>query len=169
MQEPAIKQDRRGAPRGDQSKPKGRRREGTKHEGRMGNLPFEPTDAQRELVRTFGSLLTNEQLALKLGISSDTLSLHMKDELAAARVDAVALVAGKLFQQAMKGDRTSQIFFLKTKGGWTQRQQIEVEGQASIKLNLGNLTDDQIRAAIPVFEALAAAAGDSGGDSGESQ
>lgn len=133
----------------------------------MGNLPFEATDAQRELVRTFGSLLTNEQLALKLGISTDTLSNHMSAELTAARVDAVAIVAGKLFKQAMAGDRTSQIFFLKAKGGWTQRYQADVSVQSTIKLDLGNLTDEQIRAAIPVFEALVAAGAHIGGDRGE--
>jgi hypothetical protein len=60
-------------------------------------------------------------IALKLGISRDTLDRHFKAELADGRFDAVAHIGGKLIQKAMAGNMTAMIFYLRTQGKWNTR------------------------------------------------
>lgn len=68
-----IRQDKRGAPPGS--------RVGTPHEGRVGNLPYEPTDADREKVeRMAGLQISQAEIAMVMGIHVNTLAKYYSDE-----------------------------------------------------------------------------------------
>lgn len=71
--------------------------------------------------------LTLEQIAVSLGIGVRTLSRHKRQEadLAEAikrgREKGIATVANKLFESAMDGNTAAMIFFLKARGGWSEK------------------------------------------------
>jgi hypothetical protein len=92
--------------------------------GHMGQPPFVPTDQQRQDVRELASILTAEQIGVKLGISRTTVMRHFAAELQQGVTNAVAIVGSKVLKQALDGDKASQFFFLKTRGGWTQRHEV---------------------------------------------
>lgn len=100
-------------------------RRGGGAKGHMGNPPFVPTEQQRQEVRELATILNAEQIGIKLGgISKATITRHFRKELEEGVTNAVALVGAKLLKQALEGDKTSQIFFLRTKGGWVQRTEL---------------------------------------------
>lgn len=82
-------------------------REGTEHEGRKGNLPFTPTEAQRERVRTLAKAITeisNEKIAIQLGISRSTLERHFADDLLLGRAELATQAGAQLISLALQGD-----------------------------------------------------------------
>lgn len=89
--------------------------------GSWGQAPFEPTDEMRANVRSWIKVTNADTIAAKLGISRDTLDRHFKSELADGRFEAVAHIGGKLIEKAMRGDKTSMIFYLRTQGKWNTR------------------------------------------------
>lgn len=97
------RKDRRGAPRGDQSKPGGQRRAGTPHEGKMGNLPHvRNEEAAKQIEILSGFALTREQVSQAIctlftdqGYSPDTLERHYREELNRGKTKAkTALMQG---------------------------------------------------------------------------
>ncbi len=62
--------------------------------------------------------VTNEEIAKKLGISSDTLTRHYRYELDIAQIDANEAIARSLYNKALAGDVTAMIFWLKTRARW---------------------------------------------------
>ncbi|MCD1124821.1 hypothetical protein LPW36_02020 [Jinshanibacter sp. LJY008] len=81
--------------------------------------------------------LTDEQIALALGISISTITRRKKDndEFCAAikkgKALGIATVANALFKNATEGNTTAQIFFLKNRdpNNWNDRQQVEHTGK----------------------------------------
>jgi hypothetical protein len=60
-------------------------------------------------------------ISRELGISEDTLQKHYRDELDEAASRGVANVASNLYSKAMAGDTTAMIFYLKTRGRWSEK------------------------------------------------
>ena len=81
--------DRRGAPAGDQTKPKGNRRAGTAHEGKMGNVPHQRNEDAARLVKMLkGYGMTLEEISDVVGsqyrdqgYSISTLQRHYQEEI----------------------------------------------------------------------------------------
>jgi hypothetical protein len=89
-----------------------------------------PTQENRELVRRYSALgVTYEDIALKLKINDDTLKKYYQEELDDGRIDANAVIAGTLFNQAKKGNTAAAIFWLKTRARWKETQVNEVSGK----------------------------------------
>jgi len=89
-----------------------------------------PTKENRELVRRYSALgVTYEDIALKLKINDDTLKKYYQEELNDGRIDANAVIAGTLFNQAKKGNTAAAIFWLKTRARWKETQVNEVSGK----------------------------------------
>lgn len=89
-----------------------------------------PTKENRELVRRYSALgVTYEDIALKLKINDDTLKKYYQEELDDGRIDANAVIAGTLFNQAKKGNTAAAIFWLKTRARWKETQVNEVSGK----------------------------------------
>ena len=98
--------------------------------GKRGPKPYEPSEEQRRLVKQWAAFgQTQEMTARKLGIDLKTLRKHFRDELDLGGAEATAAVAGALFKKAtQKDDTTAQIFWMKTRGGWSEKQKHEVTG-----------------------------------------
>jgi hypothetical protein len=68
-----------------------------------------------------------------LNTSKPTLEKHFAEEIATAAVEANAKVAESLFRSALDGNTTAQLFWLKTRAGWCERQVIE-GGDAPLRM-----------------------------------
>jgi len=83
------------------------------------------------LVSKLAGVLTYEQLADLFGIAQRTFDNIRKrqPEVNAAykkgRAEIIGKVAESLVQDALDGDTTSRIFFLKTQGGWRETTKVD--------------------------------------------
>ena len=92
----------------------------------VGRPAHQPTDQNRLQVKTLAAVgIRHEDIAAKLGISADTLTKYYRQELDDGRVDANALVAKSLFEQAKAGNTAAMIFWLKTRAGWREHNVVE--------------------------------------------
>jgi len=95
-----------------------------------GNIRHLVTPETKELVRRLIVVgLTKAQIASILGISEITISKHYKHELSTAAAGATAAVAQSLFDNAMKGNVAAPIFWMKTRGGWSEKRWVELTGK----------------------------------------
>lgn len=93
--------------------------------------------------------LTDEDIALVLGIGERTLERYKKDPgfwhaLKTGKIKADSQVAKRLYEKAMNGDTTAMIFWLKNRrpDRWRDRKEISGEINEKVKLSfeydLGN-------------------------------
>ena len=102
----------------------------------------EPTPETRLQVKTLASVGTpQDQIALVIGISKNTLIKHYRKELDTAMIIANAAIGQTLFKQAKDGNTAAAIFWLKCRAGWVDTQKIEHTGQLEIQ-SLSNLMDE---------------------------
>lgn len=100
----------------------------------------EPTAETRSNVKALASVgTTQEHIAIYLDIDVKTLRKHYRRELDTSLIIANSNVAKSLYKNANDGNVTAQIFWLKTKGGWSEKKsQLEAE--------LAQLEIDRIKA-----------------------
>ena len=78
--------------------------------------------------------LSHEQIAAALGISRTTLQARKREcEQFAQAIEkgqamGIEAVANALFDNAESGNVTAQIFFLKARAGWREKQEVELTG-----------------------------------------
>lgn len=75
--------------------------------GHFGQKPFVPTEEQRAQVRNLAmaiSEVSNEKIAVKLGISRSTLERHFENDLALGRADLAAQAGAQLISLALQGE-----------------------------------------------------------------
>ena len=102
----------------------------------------EPTTETRLQVKTLASVGTpQDQIAIVVGITKNTLLKHYRKELDVAMTMANAKVAQSLFQQATAGNTSAAIFWLKCRAGWVDKQSIEHSGKLEIE-SLSSLMDE---------------------------
>ena len=89
----------------------------------------EPTAETRSNVKALASVGTTQyHIAIYLDIDVKTLRKHYRRELDTALILANSNVAKSLYKNANDGNVTAQIFWLKTKGGWSEKKsQLEAE------------------------------------------
>ena len=115
---------------------------------RRGAPAFEPTQEQRYSVELMAGIgIPQTDIASALGITDNTLRKYFPDELKNGRTRTIAKVADSLVRQALAGNTTAMIFYLKTQARWSETHKIEHSGSVS------ELTDEQL-------EAIAASARD---------
>jgi transposase-like protein len=108
-----------------------------------GRPSFEPDDKQRLVVTTLAACGTRFALIAKhIGVDAKTLRRYFRKELNEGHQDANALVARSLFGQAIAGNTTAQIFWLKTRAGWretavVQNQLLDRDGNPVDQPKLG--------------------------------
>tara|TARA_R110000868_G_scaffold12045_4_gene58483 strand:+ start:70 stop:423 length:354 start_codon:yes stop_codon:yes gene_type:complete len=99
----------------------------------QGQAPHVPTDATRKQVETMSGFgVPQEGIASSIGITRPTLAKYYPDELDAGTVKANSAVAQSLYKKAL-GDGssavTAAIFWLKTRAGWKESQDINIRGE----------------------------------------
>lgn len=93
--------------------------------GAQGQEAYNPDHITRAKVSLWASMgITQEIIADLLTISEDTLKAHFRKELNDGGASAVGKVSAGLFDKAMSGDVTSMIFFLKTRGKWSEKPSV---------------------------------------------
>jgi len=95
---------------------------------RLGKPPHEPTPELRELVISHSRVGTPQKIIMQmLGIECPkTLRKHYREELDVAKYSANADIGGALYHKAMQGDTAAQIFWLKTRAGFSEKNAIDV-------------------------------------------
>jgi hypothetical protein len=130
------------------------------------NKAHVPTDQTREEVRRFAKVCDQQQIALLLGVSTDTLQRHYRFELDIGRVESVAAVGSKLLQKALAGHTPEMIFYLKSRGGWSEKVRLaNADGDNFAPLDLSaleSLTPDELAAAAPILRLLLGGQGTGG-------
>jgi hypothetical protein len=92
----------------------------------MSRNPHEPTDASRKLVQLHATIGTQQHvIADILGIDAKTLRKHYREELDQSMAQANAQIGGALFNKAKGGDTAAMIFWMKTRAGWREKQEID--------------------------------------------
>lgn len=107
--------------------------------GHFGNVPFEPTDEQRQKVRTLAKTMRHEMqmprkwIAAQMGFSVATLDRHFEEDMIAGRAEVVASLGATLIGVALgtikdiSRERLDAIkFALPRIGGWSTK--IEMSG-----------------------------------------
>lgn len=92
----------------------------------MSRDPHAPTETSRKLVQLHATIGTQQHtIADILGIDDKTLRKHYREELDHAMAQANATIGGALFNKAKGGDTTAMIFWMKTRAGWRERQEVD--------------------------------------------
>ena len=83
------------------------------------------------------------QICAYVGISWDALRLHYHEDMMKGRAVANAKIGQLLYEKAIGGDTTAQIFWAKCQMGWNERQQVDhISSDGSMSPNV-NLTKEQ--------------------------
>jgi len=89
-----------------------------------GRPEYQPTDKERAQVKALSGMgLTQEEIALVIGMSEPTLRKHFRMELDVGMLEANAKVAQSLFRQATSNEKpnvAASIFWLKARAGWRE-------------------------------------------------
>lgn len=96
----------------------------------MSRSPHKPTPetaAQVEALSGYG--ITHDEIALYLGIDAKTLRKHYRNVLDTGTVKANVQVARALHKQAMEGNTSAAIFWMKARGGWREKIDVNHGGQ----------------------------------------
>jgi hypothetical protein len=96
-----------------------------------GRKPFVATDVERKQVEAMsGYGVPFEQIAalVRDGIDIDTLRKYFSPELINGKAKANAQIGKGIFQKAMAGDTTAQIWWSKCQMGWKETQRHELTG-----------------------------------------
>lgn len=92
----------------------------------MANKSHKPDDRSRAEVEAYAAVgVPHHDLCKIIGISIKTLLKYYRSELDTGKAKANAQVAKSLFKQAMDGNTSAAIFWLKAQAGWTEKQVIE--------------------------------------------
>lgn len=119
-------------------------------EKRRTKPPHEPTHNTRELVKLHSTMGTaQETVADILGIDAKTLRKYYRTELDHSLAVANATIGGVLFNKAKSGDTAAMIFWMKTRGQWREKAEIDhtsSDGSMSPKpaINVTQLSDAAI-------------------------
>jgi len=86
----------------------------------------EPTDHKRAAVKLHATVGTpQEVIADILSIDAKTLRKHYREELDQSTAKANANMGGSLYAKGMGGDVTAMIFWMKTRGGWSEKTVVD--------------------------------------------
>lgn len=102
--------------------------------GIRGRKPIQLTAHDRFLVETWARVGTpHEVIAQEMGISVETLLRNFGDVLENAHEKGVAQIAATLYAKAALGDGPSMQFYLKTRGGWKEKQAGDEDSPLHVK------------------------------------
>ena len=108
------------------------------------------TDRELAQIEALGSVLSIEQIADYFGIGRTTFYAicerqpETMEHYKRGKAQAIASVSKGLLQQAIKGNLTSAIFYLKTQAGWRE----------TANLNIGENKDSPLKITISPVDAI---------------
>lgn len=134
-----------------------KRQAGRKKKQGPGQPGFEPTAENRSQVEKLAGLgLKHEEICLLIinphsgkPISRPTLAKHFERELETGVLKANAAVTQSLYQNAIKGNATSQIWWTKCRMGWKETVKSEVDSK--VEMTEVVVTDEQRVKALEAF------------------
>lgn len=92
----------------------------------MGRRRHEPSEETRLKVNTLSMFGVKEvEIAGHLNIDPKTLRKYYRSELSDGHLKANVSVAKSLYRQAIDGNVTAAIFWLKSRAGWSEKQETE--------------------------------------------
>lgn len=110
-----------------------------KRKSNAGQKPWKPSAEDLKKAEALASRgMTQEQIALALGISQSTYYKYKSEEsefseiIKRGQAIGIAKVADALRSRVEEGDTTAMIFFLKARAGWSDRQEIHQTIEHSI-------------------------------------
>jgi hypothetical protein len=107
-----------------------------------------PTERQRTEVEAYAAVgVPHRDIARLVGISHVTLYDRYRDELDLGKAKANAQVAKTLFREAVNGNMTAAIFWMKAQAGWREKHEIIVQ-ETSIKGPDEDELRDRLNAAL---------------------
>jgi hypothetical protein len=112
---------------------------------------YEPNrnDKQRAWVKSMAALgMDHALIAKRIGLTLAQLEAKYSRELQTASPEIDAFVGGSLFQKALSGDVTAQIFWLKTRAGWSETIKRELSGPQRAPIAL-TLAKQRVRIVLP--------------------
>jgi len=77
--------------------------------------------------------IPNDEIAKCMGISNPTLWKHYRQDIETGTAECIAMVTGKLMEKIRNGDNNSIIFFLRTRGRWNPKSEIEMTHKLEVK------------------------------------
>ena len=112
-----------------------------------GRPPFKVDKAMLKKVRALAARgLTQKQIGDAIGISHQTMAkyknknIEFTEAIKEGQAQGLAEISNALFQTAKDGNVAAQIFYMKNRGGWTDKQEVEHSGNA-----IGGLTIEFVR------------------------
>jgi hypothetical protein len=133
----------------------------------MGQPPFEPTQEQRDRVRTLAKAFpahARHYIARLLSISVATLDRHFHDDMELGRAEMLASVAAQVVNRAMnaahetaKGDLDAQKFILARLGGWSTKLEVTGKDGGPVQFkdfDLSSLTEEEKRLLLGTVDKL---------------
>jgi len=95
-----------------------------------GRPAHEPTDQQRRQVEAMaGYGIPHLDMAAVIGIDRKTLEKHYRRELDTGSTKATAKIAESLYRQAVEGNTSAAIFWMKARAGGSEKTRHEVTGE----------------------------------------
>jgi hypothetical protein len=92
----------------------------------MSRRPHEPSKESRQIVQLHATIGTRQDIIADiLGIDGKTLTKYYREELDQATARANAAVGGALFNKAKGGDTAAMIFWMKTRAGWREKNELD--------------------------------------------
>lgn len=115
---------------------------------KIGPPEHEVTDLTRELVTAHARVGTRQDIiAGILGIKCcKTLRKHYRAELDHSTAEANAIIGGELFNKARGGDTAAQIFWLKTRAGFSEKKELDLTSSD------GSMTPTLIEIVAPDYQ-----------------
>lgn len=93
--------------------------------GKKGGMPpHKPTETTLKRARLLaGYRVPKGQIALIIGVNTDTLEKYYGDEMMKGVANTNRRVVKALLQNALKGDTTAQIWWTKAQLGWSEKKE----------------------------------------------
>ena len=131
----------------------------------MANPPHAPTDQTRALVLEWAvGGQTHSDIAEGIGISLPTLYKYYREELSQGEDCMIEAVKGALFKSAMEGSNTAQIFILKVRAGWVERNKLEVSTKSETQIDHSRYTVEELTQLEALLAKGSLPSGNSSGD-----
>jgi hypothetical protein len=130
-----------------------------------------PTVEDRKQVEAMaGYGIPQEDIARRVGIDPKTLRKHYRRELDTGATKANAKVAESLYQNATQGNVTAQIWWTKSRMGWSETKKTELTGGGGEALFPNDPIERLNLTELRQLAAIMARVGDDGeGESGDSE